>query len=44
MTIINNIDATGGADVDMKIAAAIEIASGRTIETIHDLMSRRRFA
>ena len=44
VTIINNIDATGGADVDMIIAAAIEIASGRTIETIHDLMSRRRFA
>ena len=44
VTIINNVDATGGADVDLKIASAMELASARTVETIHDLMSRRRFA
>jgi len=44
VTIINNIDATGGADVDLKIASAMELASARTVEAIHDLMSRRRFA
>lgn len=44
VTIINNVDATGGADVDLKIASAMELASARTVETIHNLMSRRRFA
>jgi len=43
ITIINNIDATGGADVDMKIRTAVEQGSQQTVATIQDLMRRRRF-
>ena len=44
ITVVNNIDATGaGADVDMKIRAAMEQTSAYTVATINDLMKRRRF-
>jgi len=44
ITIVNNIDATGaGADVDMKIRAAMQQTSQQTILSIQDLMRRRRF-
>jgi hypothetical protein len=44
ITVINNIDATGaGADVDMKIRAAMQQTSQQTILSIQDLMRRRRF-
>jgi len=44
ITVINNIDATGaGADVDMKIRAAMQQTSQQTIHSIQDLMRRRRF-
>lgn len=43
ITIINNIDATGGADVDMKIRTAVQQGSQQTVATIQDLMRRRRF-
>ena len=44
ITIVNNIDATGaGADVDMKIRAAMQQTSQQTIMSIQDLMRRRRF-
>ena len=44
ITVINNIDATGaGADVDMKIRAAMQKTSQQTILSIQDLMRRRRF-
>ena len=44
ITVINNIDATGaGADVDMKIRAAMQQTSQQTIMSIQDLMRRRRF-
>jgi len=42
--MVNNIDATGaGADVDMKIRAAMQQTSQQTILSIQDLMRRRRF-
>tara|TARA_R110000796_G_scaffold37353_2_gene94360 strand:+ start:5624 stop:7468 length:1845 start_codon:yes stop_codon:yes gene_type:complete len=44
VTIINNIDATGGADVDMKIRQAVTQATNASVATIQDLMRRRRFA
>jgi hypothetical protein len=44
ITVVNNIDATGaGADVDMKIRAAMQQTSQQTILSIQDLMRRRRF-
>jgi len=44
ITIVNNIDATGaGADVDMKIRAAVQQSSQQTIMSIQDLIRRRRF-
>ncbi len=44
ITVVNNIDATGaGADVDMKIRAAMQQTSQQTIMSIQDLMRRRRF-
>lgn len=44
ITVVNNIDATGaGADVDMKIRAAMQHTSQQTILSIQDLMRRRRF-
>jgi len=44
ITVVNNIDATGaGADVDMKIRAAVQQSSQQTIMSIQDLMRRRRF-
>tara|TARA_B100001939_G_scaffold127192_2_gene110229 strand:- start:4125 stop:5915 length:1791 start_codon:yes stop_codon:yes gene_type:complete len=43
ITIINNVDASGaGADVDMKITAAMQQTSQQTIATVQDLMRRRR--
>jgi hypothetical protein len=43
ITIINNVDASGaGADVDMKIAAAMQQTSQQTIASVQDLMRRRR--
>ena len=43
ITIINNVDASGaGADVDMKIASAMQQTSQQTIATVQDLMRRRR--
>jgi hypothetical protein len=45
ITVVNNIDATGaGADVDMKIRAAVQQSSQQTIMSIQDLIRRRRFA
>ena len=43
VTIINNIDATGGGDVDLKIRQAMETTSAATVAQIQDLMKRRRF-
>ena len=44
ITVVNNIDATGsGADVDMKIRAAMQQTSQQTIMSIQDLMRRKRF-
>lgn len=43
ITIINNVDASGaGADVDMKIAAAMQQTSQQTIASVQDLMRRSR--
>lgn len=44
ITIINNVDARGsGPEVDIKIQQAMQVTSQRTIETVQDLMRRRRF-
>jgi hypothetical protein len=44
ITVVNNIDATGaGADVDMKIRAAVQQSSQQTILSIQDLIRRKRF-
>jgi hypothetical protein len=43
VTIINNIDASGGGDVDLKIRQAMETTSAATVAQIQDLMRRRRF-
>jgi uncharacterized phage infection (PIP) family protein YhgE len=44
VTIINNVDARGsGPEVDIKIQQAMQVTSQRTIETVQDLMRRRRF-
>jgi len=43
ITIINNVDARGsGADVDVKIQAAMQITSQKTVMAVQDLMQRRR--
>lgn len=43
ITIINNVDASGaGADVDVKIQQAMQVTSQKTIETVQDLLRRRR--
>ena len=45
ITIVNNVDASGGAgsDVDLKIRSAMQQTSQQTVATIQDLMRRRRF-
>ena len=44
VTIINNVDATGGGpDVDLKIQQAMAVTSQQTVATVKDLMSRGRF-
>lgn len=44
VTVINNIEASGGGDIEVRIRAAVEQGSAQTIATIQDLMRRRRFA
>lgn len=44
VTVINNIDAGGSGDMDVRIRAAVEHGSAQTIATIQDLMRRGRFA
>lgn len=45
ITIVNNVDASGGAgsDVDLKIRSAMQQTTQQTVATIQDLMRRRRF-
>jgi len=44
ITVVNNVDASGaGAEVDLKIRAAMQETSQQTILSIQDLMRRRRF-
>jgi hypothetical protein len=42
ITIINNVDATGGGDVDQRIRAAMEITSQQTVMQVQDLLRRQR--
>jgi DNA repair exonuclease SbcCD ATPase subunit len=43
VTIINNVDATGGgADVDQKIRVAMEVTSQQTVMQVQDLLRRQR--
>lgn len=42
ITIINNVDASGGSDVDQKIVAAMEITSQQTVKQVQDLLRRQR--
>ena len=42
ITIINNVDASGGSDVDQKIVAAMEVTSQQTVKQIQDLLRRQR--
>lgn len=43
ITIVNNVDATGGgADVDQRIRSAMEITSQQTVMQVQDLLRRQR--
>lgn len=43
ITIINNVDATGGgSDVDQKIQIAMEVTSQQTVMQVQDLLRRQR--
>jgi hypothetical protein len=42
ITIINNVDATGGGDVDQRIRVAMEVTSQQTVKQVQDLLRRQR--
>ena len=42
ITIINNVDATGGGDVDQRIRVAMEVTSQQTVAQVQDLLRRQR--
>jgi hypothetical protein len=42
ITIINNVDATGGGDVDQRIRIAMEVTSQQTVKQVQDLIRRQR--
>lgn len=43
ITIVNNVDATGGgADVDQRIRVAMEVTSQQTVMQVQDLLRRQR--
>lgn len=42
VTIINNVDASGGGDVDQRIRAAMEVTSQQTVMQVQDLLRRQR--
>jgi hypothetical protein len=42
VTIINNVDATGGGDVDQRIRIAMEVTSQQTVKQVQDLIRRQR--
>lgn len=42
VTIINNVDATGGGDVDQRIRLAMEVTSQQTVKQVQDLIRRQR--
>lgn len=43
ITIVNNVDATGGgSDVDQRIRAAMEVTSQQTVAQVQDLLRRQR--
>lgn len=43
ITIVNNVDATGGgADVDQRIRMAMEVTSQQTVKQVQDLLRRQR--
>ena len=43
ITIVNNVDATGGgADMDQKIRAAMEVTSQQTVAQVQNLLRRQR--
>jgi hypothetical protein len=42
ITIINNVDATGGGDVDDKIRSAMQVTSQQTVMQVQDLLRRQR--
>lgn len=43
ITIVNNVDASGGGDVDQRIRVAMEVTSQQTVAQIQDLLRRQRF-
>jgi hypothetical protein len=42
ITIINNVDASGGGDVDQRIRVAMEVTSQQTVMQVQDLLRRQR--
>lgn len=42
VTVINNIDASGGADIDERISSAVAQGSSATINVVQDLLRRER--
>lgn len=42
ITIVNNVDASGGGDVDQRIRVAMEVTSQQTVAQIQDLLRRQR--
>jgi hypothetical protein len=43
ITIVNNVDATGGgSDVDQRIRVAMEVTSQQTVAQVQDLLRRQR--
>lgn len=42
VTIINNVDASGGGDVDQRIRIAMEATSQQTVKQVQDLIRRQR--
>lgn len=42
ITIINNVDASGGSEVDQRIRIAMEVTSQQTVKQVQDLLRRQR--